>query len=54
MYNLLEAVRLIALLVAPFLPHTGEKIMAILGSNGDNLSLEGRDGWGGFSTGRNA
>jgi methionyl-tRNA synthetase len=51
MYNLLEAVRLIALLVAPFLPQTGEKIMDILGSSEDDLSLEGRDGWGGLQAG---
>ncbi len=33
MYNLAEALRIIAILVAPFLPHTAPKIMAQLGLN---------------------
>ena len=32
LYNLLEAIRLTALLVAPFMPDTGRKILAILGN----------------------
>ncbi len=51
MYNLLEAVRLIALLVAPFLPATGARILEILGLDGTDMSLEGRDAWGGLQEG---
>ena len=51
MYNLLEAVRLIALLAAPFMPGTGAKILDILGQDGENTTLEGRDAWGGLQAG---
>lgn len=51
MYNLLEAQRLIALLVAPFMPETAEKILSILGCDPQDLSLEGRDAWGGLQPG---
>jgi len=46
MYNLHEAIRNIALLVAPFMPETGEKILKILGLDSSNLNLEGQDQWG--------
>jgi methionyl-tRNA synthetase len=46
MYNLLEGTRLVALLTAPFMPETGRKMLAILGQNPDDASLEGNDGWG--------
>lgn len=51
MYNLLEAIRLIALLVAPFMPETAEKILAILGCDSNNSNLEGQDSWGGLQPG---
>jgi methionyl-tRNA synthetase len=51
MYNLLEAVRLIALLVAPFLPDTGESILKTLGDPNADVTLEGHDSWGGLRPG---
>jgi len=51
MYNLIEAVRLIALLVAPYMPETAGKIFATLGCDATDLSLEGKDGWGGLQPG---
>jgi methionyl-tRNA synthetase len=51
MYNLLESLRIIALLIAPFMPETGEKILQILGCNSKNLVLEGQDQWGGLKAG---
>jgi methionyl-tRNA synthetase len=51
MYNLLEAVRLIGLLVGPFMPETAVTIAGILGGDGKDLSLTGRDGWGGLRPG---
>ena len=51
MYNLLESIRIIALLVAPFMPETAEKIMQILGCDSDNLALDGQDQWGGLKPG---
>jgi methionyl-tRNA synthetase len=51
MYNLLEGVRLIGLLVAPFMPETGRSILATLGGTDDVLTLEGNDGWGGLKPG---
>lgn len=51
MYNLLESIRIIALLIAPFMPDTAEKIMQILGCNSSNLNLEGQDQWGGLQPG---
>ena len=50
MYNLLEAQRLIALLIAPFMPDTAVKILDILGC-GDEVTLEGNDQWGGLQAG---
>ena len=51
MYNLLEAVRVIALLAAPFMPDTGANILRILGDADADVTLEGRDNWGGLKTG---
>ncbi len=51
MYNLLESIRIIALLVAPFMPETGSKILQILQQDGDNLSLDEQDQWGGLKPG---
>ena len=51
MYNLLEAVRLIALVSAPFMPDTGESILRILGDENADITLEGHDGWGGLQPG---
>ncbi|MCK5825735.1 MAG: methionine--tRNA ligase [Desulfuromusa sp.] len=53
MYNLLESIRIVALLVAPFLPATGEKILQILGCDHTNLTLDGQDQWGGLESGTN-
>jgi methionyl-tRNA synthetase len=46
MYNLLEGTRLIALLVAPFMPETGVSILATLGIPRQELQLDGNDSWG--------
>ncbi len=46
MYNLLEAVRLIGLLVTPFMPETGANICRILGINPTDQQLEDHDRWG--------
>ena len=51
MYNLLEAIRLIALLTAPFMPETGEKILQILGCDKALLTLDIQDQWGGLKAG---
>ena len=51
MYNLLEAIRLIALLVAPFMPETGEKTLDLLGQGDNGTQLNGQDGWGGLKPG---
>jgi methionyl-tRNA synthetase len=51
MYTLLEAARLISLLVNPFMPETAGKIHSILGLDADNLNLEGQDHWGGLKAG---
>ena len=40
MYNLCEAIRIISILVSPFLPHTAPKIQAQLGAPADVLSWE--------------
>ncbi len=50
-YNLLEGIRIISLLVAPFMPETGSKILAILGCDPANTRLEGQDSWGGLKPG---
>jgi methionyl-tRNA synthetase len=51
MYNLIEAVRLIALLIAPFMPETAARTMATLGGDPEALNLEGNDGWGALQPG---
>ncbi len=51
MYNLLEAVRLIALLVAPFLPDTAKSILLTLGDANSDITLEGKDDWGRLQAG---
>ncbi len=51
MYNLLEATRIIALMVSPFLPETAGKILAILGGEPGDLSLAGQEVWGGLQSG---
>lgn len=51
MYNLLEAVRMIALLVAPFMPDTAASILRTLGDAEADISLEGNDAWGGLQAG---
>jgi methionyl-tRNA synthetase len=50
-YNLLEAVRLIGLLVGPFMPETAGRIADILGGDPRDLTLTSRDGWGGLTAG---
>jgi methionyl-tRNA synthetase len=51
MYNLLEGLRLTALLVAPFMPETGKSILRILGDANAEVTLEGYDSWGGMQAG---
>ena len=46
MYNLLETVRLIGLLVTPFMPETGAKIGSILGLAPEDQLLDKHDSWG--------
>ena len=46
MYNLLEAIRLIGLLVTPFMPETGAKICTILGIDPQDQQLDEHDSWG--------
>jgi len=46
MYNLIEAVRVIALLVGPFMPGTAEKILQTLRCEEAISSLAGGDRWG--------
>lgn len=46
MYNLLETVRLIGLLVTPFMPETGAKIGKILGLGPEDQQLDKHDSWG--------
>ncbi|MDF1579856.1 MAG: methionine--tRNA ligase [Desulfuromonadales bacterium] len=51
MYNLLEGVRLIALLIAPFMPGSAASILTTLGCDGNNVTLDGNDHWGGLQPG---
>jgi methionyl-tRNA synthetase len=51
LYNLLESIRIIALLVAPFMPETGEKILDLLGCDRSNLQLTEQDQWGRLQAG---
>ena len=49
-YNLIEAIRLIALMVGPFMPTTGAKILTIVGCDPAG-TLEANDQWGGLQAG---
>lgn len=51
MYNLLEAVRLIGLLVSPFMPQTAISIEQTLGLSAAEVMLDGQDSWGGLQPG---
>lgn len=51
MYNLLEAVRLIGLLVSPFMPQTAISIEQTLGLGASEVVLDGQDSWGGLQPG---
>jgi methionyl-tRNA synthetase len=51
MYNLLEGVRLIALLMTPILPSTGEKVIKLLGGDPEVLRDEALFCWGGIKPG---
>jgi len=51
MYNLLEAVRLIGLLVSPFMPQTAVSIEQTLGLSAAEVILNGQDRWGGLQPG---
>ncbi|TYP00120.1 methionyl-tRNA synthetase [Geothermobacter ehrlichii] len=46
MYNLMELQRLVALLLAPFMPDTAATILRTLGDESADTTLEGRDSWG--------
>lgn len=46
MYNLCEAIRIISILVSPFLPHTAPKIQEQLGAPADVLSWAQAGEWG--------
>jgi methionyl-tRNA synthetase len=51
MYNLLETVRLLGLLVSPFMPDTGTRIRTLLGLDPAQALITGQDGWGGLQPG---
>jgi len=51
MYTLLEGVRLIGLLVTPFMPDTGARINTILGLDPARVATAGQIGWGGLQPG---
>jgi methionyl-tRNA synthetase len=51
MYTLLEALRLIGLLITPFMPDTGAKIRTILGLGPAQGAPCGEEGWGGLPPG---
>jgi methionyl-tRNA synthetase len=46
LYNVTEGIRLIALLVAPFMPETGRRMLAIVGADPENVMLDGHDSFG--------
>ncbi|MDJ0623821.1 MAG: methionine--tRNA ligase subunit beta, partial [Desulfocapsaceae bacterium] len=55
LYNLLESLRLIGLVLSPIMPETAEKIMISLGLEGNKelcLSWQGGAGWGFFPIGQ--
>jgi len=51
MYNLMELQRLVALLVAPFMPDSARTILCSLGVPKSESALEGYDAWGGLKPG---
>jgi methionyl-tRNA synthetase len=52
MYNLAESIRIISILIQPFMPETPEKIWAQLGiKQGNNTDWESSKNWGGYPSG---
>ncbi len=51
LYNLLEAVRFVALLIGPFMPETADKIMKILGQTATCPDLADGSSWGRLTPG---
>ncbi|MBQ4383648.1 MAG: methionine--tRNA ligase subunit beta, partial [Firmicutes bacterium] len=51
LYNLLESIRIIGILIAPFLPETGEKILAQLNVREEAKSLDSAYTFGGLVAG---
>jgi methionyl-tRNA synthetase len=52
MYNLLETVRLIGLMVSPYMPGTGVRINEILGLDSGAATLDDQEVWGGLRPGQ--
>ncbi|HRS87054.1 MAG TPA: methionine--tRNA ligase [Syntrophales bacterium] len=50
-YNCLEALRVIAVLISPFMPGTAEKILGALGLDGKGVRLDSIENWGGLPEG---
>ena len=46
MYNLCEALRIVSVLIAPFMPQTAPKIQAQLGLSKDDVTYESAGAWG--------
>ena len=51
LYNLLESIRVVALLINPFMPRTGRKILDNLGCREDDLAYDLQNQWGGLQPG---
>jgi len=51
LYNVLEALRVIAVLIAPFMPSTAEKILSQLGIEGGTPDFDSIRRWGGLPAG---
>lgn len=52
MYNILEALRVVAVFIAPFMPETAEEILGRLGiENWESQDFESVKQWGGLATG---
>lgn len=51
MYNLLDSLRLVGILIAPVMPETAGKILEILGCDPEDLTLADKDRWGGLKPG---
>ncbi len=51
MYNLMETQRIVALLIAPFMPETAQRMFEILGVAPEEMSLEEKGTWGGLRPG---